>query len=278
MNDTTSWNELLRRSDWEGREQRYPEALKLAQEALEWVKREFGEESYEVAATWEYVAKAASFNADKITVKAAQAAVSGLMDKLSKSNIDQASPRYASALVYIGNLMFMRAGDYLTAQESFAKALQIMEKTQGPGHAAVGYILARIGQLYDLCGEPQKALPYLERAQAIFKTALGPRHVDFADLLEDLGNSYQHAARSLLPSDAPNPVNDPSQYSKECYSFYEKALDALSRARKIREQIGNSEEYLYSLLSSEAETLGELGRAKESAVLQERAKKTLPPA
>jgi hypothetical protein len=274
MNDAVSWNELLRLSDWEGRQQRYPQALRKAREALVWAERDYGAESYEVVATWEYVAKAASFNQDADTVEKAQTAVQRLMGKLvprtTKGTLLQ-----ASSLLYQANAQFLTFGDDQAAQKLLAKALKLRETLSGPQHASTGYVLARSGQLYDLCGDPQKGMPLLERARRIFESALGPCHIDLAQLLEDLGNVYLRAAQEPIArlEDlgsghlCEEPIARP---------LCKKALEALSAARQIREAFGNPEEYLYYLLLSEAVALRRLGRTSDTVVLEPRAKKTLP--
>lgn len=258
MNDAVSWNELLRLSDWEGRQQRYPQALRKAREALVWAERDYGAESYEVVATWEYVAKAASFNQDADTVEKAQTAVHRLMGKLvprtTKGTLLQ-----ASSLLYQANAQFLTFGDDQAAQKLLAKALKLRETLSGPQHASTGYVLARSGQLYDLCGDPQKGMPLLERARRIFESALGPCHIDLAQLLEDLGNVYLRSAQEPIAR-----------------ALCKKALEALSAARQIRKAFGNPDEYLYYLLLSEAVALRRLGRTSDTVVLEPRAKKTLP--
>ena len=270
MNDSSSWRELLRRSDWQGREQDFAGALRLAREGMEFAKREYGEESYEVAETWEYVAKAATFKQDDAAVTEAKEAAAKLLEKLESRNPPKASAAYASALIYQSTFF---PGE--TGLPRLQEALSIQEKELGPNHISVGYTAGRIGHLCYLINESKKGLPYLEKALTILEQGLGSRHVDVATVLEDLANALQNAGAWGLPPGAPNPPTDPSQYSAEVRKFFERSVESYRRARTIREEHGEKDDTMYYLLVLEAEILEQLGRVQEAEPLRKRANATL---
>jgi tetratricopeptide (TPR) repeat protein len=275
MNEALSWRELLRQSDWQGREQDFPGALRLAREALAWAKREFGEASYEVAETWEYVAKAASFNKDEPTMKAAQEAAEKLLDDLEAGGSVPNTPAAASRLVFKSQWIFARTGNEDVAIKMLNEALAIQEAVLGADHPAVGYTAAQIGRMYEIAAQPRPGFPFHERAMTILEKTLGPRHIDVATELEEFAKALQRAGNLELPSTAPNPVTDPSQYSADIRSLYEKSLACLTAARTIRESHGEKDGTMYYVLLAEASALNSLGRPAEATPLENRAKATL---
>jgi len=272
MNDAMSWNELLRRSDWEGREQRYSEALKLAREALEWAKREFGEESFEVAETWGYIAKAASFNQDEAVFRTAQEAENQIRKVLAPRTFVPDPKVAASGLIYLANRLFLMFVEEKAHLDILQAALTFQERVFGPDHPRVGYTAAHIGDFYANIGQPRASFPFYERGLDILQKTLGPLHVDVAAVLDNLSGALVHAANLDLGSKAPNPVTDPSQYSVEIHALFEKSLACRSRARSIREHHGMKDETMYYILLGEAQVLKYLGRAAEASLLEKRAR------
>jgi tetratricopeptide (TPR) repeat protein len=80
---------------------------------------------------------------------------------------------------------------YDKALEHQRAALAILEGNTGPAHPSVGLELNNIGLTLTYADRPREALPYFERARAVFVEAVGPEHMDIAMVDHNLGLAYK---------------------------------------------------------------------------------------
>jgi len=92
-----------------------------------------------------------------------------------------------------GDLRFLRAqtlgdlGRHAQALEEARMALELVESTRGRETPDTAGVLALVGILSRLSGNPQDGLGYLERALRIDRQVLGPSHPEVAAILANLG-------------------------------------------------------------------------------------------
>ncbi len=84
------------------------------------------------------------------------------------------------------------AGKYDDALELDQRALALMEKTAEPNGAYTGFLLGRLGALYQSKGDYAKAGETYQRAIAIDEKAIGRQHPQTAISLGGLGVSYMN--------------------------------------------------------------------------------------
>ncbi|QSQ26001.1 serine/threonine protein kinase [Pyxidicoccus parkwayensis] len=92
----------------------------------------------------------------------------------------------ALALETVGNVRWM-TGDYARSQESYERALTLMERAQKPDKLNLSRVLNGLGNVLMDQGQYAQATGYFQRALALKEEALGAEHPTIAVTLNNLG-------------------------------------------------------------------------------------------
>ncbi|MEM7151949.1 MAG: tetratricopeptide repeat protein [Myxococcota bacterium] len=82
--------------------------------------------------------------------------------------------------------MSVRQAEYANADEAYASALALQERTRGPDHPSTAQILNERARVQSHLGRPDDAQQSLERALEIIKKAYGPDHPEVAGALHEM--------------------------------------------------------------------------------------------
>ncbi|MEI7590291.1 MAG: CHAT domain-containing tetratricopeptide repeat protein [Deltaproteobacteria bacterium] len=89
----------------------------------------------------------------------------------------------------MGNIS-LRNGNHIAAESRYKRALAIREKSLGPDHPDVVFVLSNLAVLYEAIGNFAEAEPLLKRALAIKEKSLGAEHPDVAEYLQYMAAFY----------------------------------------------------------------------------------------
>jgi hypothetical protein len=275
MNEAISWRELLDQSHHAGRMGDYAGALRLAQEALAWAKKEFGDASYATAESWQAVAQAADFAGQQTLADEAERSITHLEQTLTQKTSQDAALATQSA-IYRADHSDFSEDDGQQAISDLEDALKKLESIQGTNSPAVGYLCLHLGRRQALMGDPASALSNLERAVDVLQQNLGERHVDVAIALAALAGAYHHAASFQLGPGGSNALPDPDQIPAAVRGLWEKSSAAYGKALAIRESHGTKDDArLYDLLMLRANVLRELDCPRDAEALERRANEAM---
>lgn len=138
-------------------------------------------------------------------------------------------------------------GDHVGAELLFRQALEIQERTLGPGHSDVAQALNNMGAVHNAMGRHAEAEPFLVRALAVGENALGPNHPAVAGTLNNLATIHFAQGRY-----------------EQAEILHKRALAILERARGVNDSdIATSLENLAVVFDAQ-------GRYAESELLYKR--------
>jgi tetratricopeptide (TPR) repeat protein len=216
-------------------EGKYPDALKVVQEAVDLDRRLYGEERVETA-TAEYLVGQCFFRLGKIdqAIEADQKALA-----IRKKVLGPDHPETANAVHLLATL-YQASGRFEEALPLHLQALSIRERALGPDHPDLAYSLNNLTALFAVQRKFKEALPYAERNLAVMRAAYGEESPFTGTALHNLG---------ALHSDMRDfPV----------------ALELMQRAVKLREKVlGPEHTDVAASLVTLSSALVESGRAKE---------------
>jgi tetratricopeptide (TPR) repeat protein len=175
---------------------RYPEALSLAQRALEIDEKALGPEHPDTAVSLNNLA--GLYDASGAFEKALPLYQRAL--KIREKALGPEHPDTATSLNNLAALYWAR-GAYDQALPLYQRALKIREKALGPEHPDTSVSLNNLATLYQAMGAYDQALPLFKRALAIREKVLGPEHPATATSLNNLAGLYvdQGAYKQALP-------------------------------------------------------------------------------
>ena len=170
---------------------KYPEALPLAEKALEICGRELGRESLEYGQALFVLANIYSDNGG--LDKAAELYKEGIQLKeklVGKDSLSMTSllNNYAAVL--------KDKGDYPAAEALFQRVLEIRKKSLPPDHLYIASSYLNLGNVYRQTGNVTKAGEFYGEALKIREKALPPNHPDIATVLNNIANLYDDIERS----------------------------------------------------------------------------------
>ena len=143
---------------------------------------------------------------------------------------------------------YIAAGNHAAALPLREKAVELIEKTQGPDHPETAESLNNLAETHIELAQHDKALPLWLRAVAINEKALGPAHPDTATILNNLAYTYRALAQ------------------------YDKALPLELNALAIREKaLGPDHPDTATSLGNLARTYSDLAQYDKALPLQLRA-------
>ena len=94
-------------------------------------------------------------------------------------------------------LVYSSQGDYVKSLEHYNKSLLILEKIFSPDHPNVAISYNNIGGIYDSQGDYAKSLEYYNRALSIYEKFFGPEHPDVATSYNNIGFVYSSQGNNV---------------------------------------------------------------------------------
>jgi MYXO-CTERM domain-containing protein len=167
-------------------QEKYDEALPLAERVLSLVENAFGLEHRAVAA-------ALSNLAGLHTKKGDYGQAEPLYLRALAINEKALGPEHSGFATSLHNLaeLYRRKGDAGRAEPLFLRALPIQEKALGPEHLTVAITLDSLAALYRVRGDAGRAEPLFLRVLSIREMAFGPEHPSIITSLNSLAELYR---------------------------------------------------------------------------------------
>jgi CHAT domain-containing protein/Tfp pilus assembly protein PilF len=185
-------------------------------------------------------------------------------------------------VIYAGQLK------YADAEQSYRRALGIIDSALGTNRAETAVILISLGNVYEQTGRLAECEQVYLRALTIAEAALGPSHYQVATILKNLAGTYQNQARydeaerfykralalreqSNATTEIGNILNDLGTLyfavgrNRDAETHHRRALATLEQA------LGSSHPNLGYPLSALADVYGQEGRYDEAEQLERRA-------
>ena len=94
-------------------------------------------------------------------------------------------------------LVYSSQGDYVKSLEHYNKSLLILEKIFSPDHPNVAISYNNIGGIYDSQGDYAKSLEYYNRSLSIYEKFFGPEHPDVATSYNNIGFVYSSQGNNV---------------------------------------------------------------------------------
>jgi len=232
--DPNALNQQVKQLIEEGR---YPEAVPLAEKAVELAKRVYGPEH-------PYTATSLNNLGELRQAMGEYPKAEPLLQEALRIRQKVLGPEHPDTALSLNNLggLYRVMGQYDKAESLFQEALRIRQKVLGPEHLDTAISFNSLGELYGAMGEYPKAEPLLQEALRIRQKVLGPEHPDTANSLNNLAELY----------------HDMGQYAK--------AEPLLKEALRIRQKVLGGEHPLTAIsldnLAALYRAMGEYDKAE----------------
>ena len=173
------------------KQDKYDEALPLAERALSIRERELGPDDPDVATSIFGLANICSDNGDSARVEPLYLRALAIREKVL-------GPDHIAVSAILNNLgaFYRERGEYTKAQTVFEQALAIREKWLEPNHLLIASVLNNLANIARVTGEDTRAEELYKRVIEIREKALGPEHPDVATALNNLANVYTDPQKS----------------------------------------------------------------------------------
>ena len=266
---------------------RLPEAIRIAETALELAKRAFPAGAPEIALSLERLGQLLDQQGDRTGAKPFLVKAHALLEAAPAPDPDSL---YRSAR-RLGHLCD-HLGQDDDAIKYYEKAIQTGGQMKGLSHSDLGTMLNNVALIYRKSGRQKAAEPYYQHALHIYETQLGPVHADVASVLNNLGVFYTNERRfdeaekthlrALAIRQKVHPIGHPDIAQSKCNLavVYHSRGDFERAGELYRESLKSWEEQTakppkdYEIAASNyADLLRSLGKARKAHALEERARK-----
>ena len=173
------------------KQDKYDEALPLAERALAIREKELGPDHPDVATSLFGLANVYSDNGNSAKVEPLYLRALAIREKAFGSDHIFVSP-------ILNNLgaFYRERGEYTKAQPVFERVLDIREKWLEPDHLLIASVLNNLAMIARATGEDTRAEELYKRVIEIREKALGPEHPEVATALNNLANVYTDPQKS----------------------------------------------------------------------------------
>jgi CHAT domain-containing protein/Tfp pilus assembly protein PilF len=173
------------------KQDKYDEALPLAERALSIREKELGPDDPDVATSLFGLANICSDNGESPRVEPLYLRALAIREK-------HLGPDHIAVSPILNNLgaFYKEQGEYVKAQAVFQRVLDIREKSLEPDHLLIASVLNNLANIARVTGEDSRAEGLYKRVIAIREKALGPEHPDVATALNNLANVYTDPQKS----------------------------------------------------------------------------------
>jgi tetratricopeptide (TPR) repeat protein len=266
---------------------RLPQAIRVAETALEVAKRAFPDGQAPLATSFETLGELLDQKGDRAAAKAYLLKAHGILEKVKPSD-QRAIFRSARRLGFLSDNINQSEEAIRYYEKAIAAGVQLDEVP----YSDLGTMLNNIALILRKSGRQKAAEPYYLRALQIYEKQLGPDHADVASVLNNLAVFYTNERRyteaeethlrALAIREKLHPAAHPDIAQSKCNlavvyhsrGDYAKAAEFYRDSLKIWEAASEKPTQDYEIVvSNYADLLRSLGQARKAHQLEVRARK-----
>ncbi len=275
--------ELLRTGE------RLPEAVRVAETALEVARRGFAPGAREIAQTLERLGQLREQQGDRAGAKPFLVEAHQVLEEADPPDHD---------LLYRSARRLALLCDHLGEEEEsirfYERAIRAASKIPDMPYSDLGTMLNNVAMAYRKSGRGEAAEPYYLHALELYEKQLGPEHPDVASVLNNLAVFYTNERRfpeaekmhlralaireKAFPSDHPDIAQSKCNLAVVYHSSgdYQRASELYRASLKTWEETTLQPTKDYEIVTANyADLLRSLGKARKASQLEDRARKRL---
>ena len=281
------WSILNDKLDTLRASNRLPEAIRVAETALDLAKRAFSEGDPALAMSYEKLGQLLDQQGDRAAAKAYLLKAHAILDK-SEAPDERALFRSARRLAFLCDNLAQPE----EAIRFYEKAIAAGSKLDDLPYSDLGTMLNNIALIFRKSGRQKAAEPYYLHALQIYEKQLGPDHPDVASVLNNLAVFYTNERRyaeaekihqrALAIREKVHPATHPDVAQSKCNlavvyhsrGDYAKAAELYRESLETWEQTTETPPEDYEIVASNyAALLRSLGKVRKAQQLEARARK-----
>ncbi len=285
--DEKLWAILNDKLDMLRHAERLPDAIRVAETAVEVGKRAFAADHPNIAISFEKLGQLHDQDGNSAGAKPYLLRAHAVLTR-GESPDPRAIYRSARRLGFLADNL----GETEEAITYYEKAIEAGTQLPELPYGELGTMLNNIALIYRKTGRAEAAEPYYLRALEIYEKQLGPEHPDVASVLNNLAVFYTNARRfheaerihlralAIREKVHPPTHSDIAQSKCNLAVVYHSRGDYARASELYRASLETWEEAAakppadYEIVASNyADLLRSLGKARQAAKLEERAKK-----
>ena len=283
------WSILNDKLDTLRASNRLPEAIRVAETALEVAKRAFPGAGSPLATSFEKLGDLLDEKGDRASAKAYLLKTHAILEKV-KTPDQRAIYRSARRLAFLCDNL----GQPEEALVFYEKAIAAGTQLGDLPHSDLGTMLNNVALIFRKSGRQKAAEPYYLQALQIYEKQLGPNHADVASVLNNLAVFYTNERRyseaekihlraldirkKLHPATHPDIAQSKCNLAVVYHSRgdYAKAAELYRASLKSWEEASGKPSEDYEVVASNyADLLRSLGQARKAHQVEARARKRL---
>jgi tetratricopeptide (TPR) repeat protein len=281
------WSILNDKLDTLRASNRLPEAIRVAETALEVAKRAFPGAGSPLATSFEKLGELLDQKGDRASAKAYLLKTHAILEKV-KTPDQRAIYRSARRLAFLCDNL----GQSEEAIHFYDKAIAAGTQLGDLPHSDLGTMLNNVALIFRKSGRQKAAEPYYLRALQIYEKQLGSNHADVASVLNNLAVFYTNERRyseaekihlraldireKLYPATHPDIAQSKCNLAVVYHSRgdYAKAAEFYRASLKSWEEASGKPSEDYEVVASNyADLLRSLGQARKAHQVEVRARK-----
>ena len=281
------WSILNDKLDTLRASNRLPEAIRVAETALEVAKRAFPGAGSPLATSFEKLGDLLDEKGDRASAKAYLLKTHAILEKV-KTPDQRAIYRSARRLAFLCDNL----GQPEEALVFYEKAIAAGTQLGDLPHSDLGTMLNNVALIFRKSGRQKAAEPYYLQALQIYEKQLGPNHADVASVLNNLAVFYTNERRyseaekihlraldirkKLHPATHPDIAQSKCNLAVVYHSRgdYAKAAELYRASLKSWEEASGKPSEDYEVVASNyADLLRSLGQARKAHQVEVRARK-----
>ena len=185
------WGILNDKLDMLRASHRFPEAIRVAETALDLAKRAFEDDKGALLAlSYEKLGQLLDQNGDRLAAKPYLLKAHTVLDEARPPD-QHALYRSARRLAFLCDNL----GESDEAIRYYEKAIAAGTQLEDVPHSELGTMLNNVALIFRKSGRQKAAEPYYLHALQIYEKQLGPEHADVASVLNNLGVFYTNERR-----------------------------------------------------------------------------------
>src|SRR5438309_11930019 len=281
------WNILNDKLDTLRAGNRLPEAIRVAETALDLAKRTFQENQAPLALSFEKLGQLLDQSGDRVAAKPYLLKAHALLEKVDPPD-QHAIYRSARRLAFSCDNL----GQSEEAIRYYEKAIAAGTQLEDLPYSDLGTMLNNVALIFRKSGRQKAAEPYYLHALQIYEKQLGPQHADVASVLNNLAVFYTNEKRyaeaekthlralgireRALPPTHPDIAQSKCNLAVVYHSRgdYPKAAELYRASLKSWEEATDQPPEDYEIVAANyADLLRSLGKARKAQQLEARARK-----
>src|SRR5215472_5321781 len=281
------WSILNDKLDTLRASNRLPEAIRVAETALEVAKRAFPGAGLPLATSFEKLGQLFEQTGDHATAKAHLLKAHAILEKMQPSD-GRAMFRSSRRLAFLCDSL----GQSEEAIGFYEKAIAAGTHLEDIPYSDLGTMLNNVALILRKSGRQKAAEPYYLHALQIYEKQLGPQHADVASVLNNLAVFYTNEKRyaeaekthlralaireKVLPSTHPDIAQSKCNLAVVYHSRgdYPKAAELYRASLTAWEEATDQPPEDYEIVAANyADLLRSLGKARKAQQLEARARK-----